>query len=128
MSAICPILRTSFDDYLSDTLPAPQRRILRQHLSECEECRRAALEKDLSFTFAAPFSPEPVAPAEAASILASVRTGVALRRTEIRVRRASGRRIAGSVAAAAAALALAILIPGGRPGRVETAAARPSAK
>ena len=128
MSVICPILRTSFDDYLADTLPAPQRRILREHLASCDECRRAALEKDASFAFARPFSPEPVDASDAARILASVRTGVALRQTELRIRRASGRRIAGSVTAAAAALALAVLIPGGgSTHHIQTAAVHPSA-
>jgi anti-sigma factor RsiW len=128
VSAICPILRTSFDDYIADTLPAPQRRILREHLAACDDCRRAALEKDPSLAFARPFSPEPVDASDAARILASVRTGVALRQTELRIRGGSGRRIAGSVAAAAAALALALLIPGGRSTRpVETASVRPPA-
>jgi anti-sigma factor RsiW len=128
MSAICPILRTSFDDYLADTLPAPQRRILRDPLAACAECRRAALEKDSSFAFARPFAPEPVAESDAARILAAVRTGVALRRTEQRLGRVSSHRIAGSAAAAAAALALALLIPGGGSARrVQTAAARPTA-
>src|SRR5262245_40840300 len=117
MSALCPILRTSFDDYVADTLPAPQRRILREHLAACDDCRRAALEKASSLAFARPVAPEPVDASDAARILASVRTGVALRQTEMRIRRASGRRIAGSAAAAAAALALALLIPGGGSGR-----------
>jgi anti-sigma factor RsiW len=128
MSAICPILRTSFDDYLADSLPAPQRRILREHLAACAECRRAAVEKDPSFAFARPFAAEPLAEAEGARILAAVRTGVAFRQTEQRIRRASGRRIAGSAAAAAATLALAVLIPGGGSARrVQTAGARPAA-
>jgi len=133
MSAICPILRSSFDDYLADTLPAPQRHILREHLATCDDCRRAALEKDSTFAFASPFSPEPVEAADAARILASVRTGVALSRTERRLRRtgarrASGRKIAASIAAAAAGLALVLLTPGGGSARrVETAAARPAA-
>jgi anti-sigma factor RsiW len=127
MSAICPILRTSFDDYLADTLPAPQRRILREHLASCAECRRAAIEKDPAFAFARPFAPEPVSEGDASRILAAVRTGVALRQTELRLRRASSRRIAGSVAAAAAALVLALMIPGGGSARrVQTAAARPT--
>ena len=33
MSPICSILRASFGDYLGDALPAPQRRILREHLA-----------------------------------------------------------------------------------------------
>ncbi|HEX4439037.1 MAG TPA: zf-HC2 domain-containing protein [Thermoanaerobaculia bacterium] len=132
MSVLCPILRASgsLDDYLADTLPAPQRRILREHLAACDECRRAAIEKDASFAFARPFAAEPVGASDAARILASVRTGVALRQTELRISRtsASGHRIAGSVAAAAAALALAVLIPGGgSPHHVQTAAAHASA-
>ena len=36
MSPVCAILRESFDDYLADRLPAPQRRILREHLAACD--------------------------------------------------------------------------------------------
>jgi len=128
VSALCPILRTSFDDYLADVLPAPQRRILREHLAACADCRRAALEKDPSFAFARPFAPEPVAEETAARILDAVRTGVALRQTEQRLRGVSSGRIAGSAAAAAAALVLALLIPGGGSSRrARTADARPGA-
>ena len=55
MSALCPILRTSFDDYLADALPPPQRRMLREHLAACDECRREAVAKDPTFAFARPF-------------------------------------------------------------------------
>jgi len=128
VSALCPILRTSFDDYLADALPAPQRRMLREHLAACDECRREAVAKDPTFAFARPFAPEPVAAGDAARILDAVRTGVALRRTEQKLG-ASRRRIAGGAAAAAAAIALAVLIPsgGGSAHSVATAAARPPA-
>jgi anti-sigma factor RsiW len=128
MSAICSILRTSFDDYLADALPAPQRRMLREHLAACEECRREAVAKDPTFAFARPFAPEPVAAEDAARILGAVRTGVALRRTEQKLG-ASRRRIAGGAAAAAAAIALAVLLPsgGGSAHRIVAAAARPPA-
>lgn len=119
MTAICSIVREGFGDYLSDALPAPQRRILREHLAACAECREAALERDASLVFARRVE-EGVGPEESAEILASVRTGVAHIEAERRLRR---RRTGRPAAAAAAAVALLVLIvPSVRP-RTETTTA-----
>jgi hypothetical protein len=114
VSPICSILRGSFEDYQKDALPAPQRKMLREHLSACAECREQAIAQEPAFLFARPLREEVGAP-EAERILASVRTGVALMETERRIR-SSRRRFAGSAAAAAAVAALVLLTPvrGGR--------------
>jgi len=117
MSPICAILRESFDDYLGDALPAPQRRMLREHLSACAECLAAAAAKDASFLFARPM-PEEAAPDEAARILAGVRAGVGHIETGRRIAAAARRRYAGVAAAAAVAL-LVLTIPGGSGARRE---------
>jgi len=114
MSAICGLLRESFDDYLGERLPAPQRQILREHLGACDACRADAAGRDASLIFARPFAREDVAPAETAAILASVRTGVAHIETERRVAGAGRGRRRSAVAAAAAAVALlALTVTGG---------------
>lgn len=124
MSVICPILRGSFEEYRNDALPAPQRRILREHLSVCVECRDLAAAGDPSMIFARPFPDETLPSAEASRILDNVRTAVAFAQTEQRIRRTS-RRAVGAVAAAAAFGALLILTPGGGTGTgpIETAVA-----
>jgi anti-sigma factor RsiW len=117
MSPICGILRESFDDYLGDALPAPQRKMLREHLAACAECLAAAAAKDASFLFARPM-PEELAPDETARILVGVRTGVGHIETERRIEAATRRRFAGVAAAAAVAL-LVLTIPGGSNARRE---------
>ena len=84
MSPVCAILRESFDDYLGDALPAPQRRMLREHLTACDGCLAAAAQKDASLLFARPMA-EDVAPDETARILAGVRAGVGHIETERRI-------------------------------------------
>ena len=113
MSSICGILRTSFGDYLSDTLPAPQRQILREHLAACVPCRDLAAAQDPTFLFARPMR-EDVSAADARRILEAVRTGVSFLETERRIGRATPRRFAGGVAAAAAVAVLLLSAPGGR--------------
>ena len=117
MSPVCAILRESFDDYLGDALPAPQRRMLREHLTACAGCLAAAAEKDASFLFARPMA-EAVAPDETARILDGVRAGVGHIETERRIAMATRRRFAGVAAAAAVAL-LVLTIPGGSDARRE---------
>ena len=111
MSAICGILRGSFEDYLADALPPPQRRILREHLAACPACRELAAAKDPTFVFARPVR-DAVLPEETARILSAVKTGVALMETEKRIRRSRRRLAGGAGAAAAAAAALVLLLPG----------------
>jgi hypothetical protein len=113
MSAVCGILRESFDEYLSETLPAPQRRMLREHLAACETCRDAAAAKDASLLFARPTTTEEVRPDETAEILAAVRAGVAHIETERRIAGHPGRRRSAVAAAAAAVALLALTVPGG---------------
>jgi predicted anti-sigma-YlaC factor YlaD len=114
VSPLCPIVRESLADYLGERLPAPQRRILREHLAACAECRDTAAAQDASLVFARPFSAEDVASEESASILASVRTGVAHIEAERRIRAARpSRKRAARVAAAAAVALLALTIPAG---------------
>jgi anti-sigma factor RsiW len=127
MSAICPIVREGFGDYLADRLPAPQRRILREHLAACEACREAAASRDASLLLARPFGAEEEVSAEtSASILASVRAGVAHIETERRIRGERPVKRRAAVAAAAAVLALlAVTVPSGR--RAERLAAHPPA-
>ncbi len=113
MSAICGILRGSFDDYLRDALPAPQRLILREHLAACVSCRDLAAAQDPTFLFARPLREE-VPAADARRILEAVKTGVAFLETERRIGGASRRRFAGGAAAAAAVALFLLAIPGGR--------------
>ncbi len=128
MSAICPIVRSSFGDYAADRLPAPQRRILRDHLAACPECRALAAAQDATFLFARPFPAEELPVAQAARILGNVRTAVAFAQTEARIRRTTRRRVTLSSAAAAAAFAaLLLLAPSSGARRSQTvAAARPT--
>ena len=125
MSALCPILRGSFGDYLADALPAPQRRILRDHLLACEDCRRLAVAEDATYLFARPLR-ENVTAAETGRILDAVRTGVAFLETERRIRRVARRRVAGGLAAAAAVVVMLLVVPGGRRPESEAAAPEPS--
>jgi anti-sigma factor RsiW len=110
MSSLCAILRGSFEDYLSDALPVPQRRILREHLAACPVCRDLASAQDPTILFARPIREE-IPEGERQQILAAVRTGVALMETERRIGRSSRRRLGGAAAAAAVA-ALVLLSPG----------------
>jgi len=106
MSAICGIVLAGLDDYRADALPAPQRRILRDHLAACAVCREAATAGDASLLFARRLD-ENVPAEEVEDVLAAVRTGVAHIEAERRLRRPGrGRRWA----AAAAAIALAALL------------------
>ncbi|HKD18017.1 MAG TPA: zf-HC2 domain-containing protein [Thermoanaerobaculia bacterium] len=114
MSPLCPIVREGLADYLGERLPAPQRRILREHLAVCAECRNTAAAEDASLVFARPTTAEDVAPEEVASILASVRTGVAHIEAERRIGASRpSRKRAARVAAAAAVTLLALTIPAG---------------
>jgi len=126
VSPICGILRESFDDYLADALPAPQRRMLREHLAACDACRDAAADRDASLVFARPAAAEEIGPDETAAILAAVRTGVSHIETERRIQGArSGQRRSAAVAAAAAVSLLALTMPGGALRPVARVAALP---
>ena len=113
MSPICGILRTSFGDYLRDTLPAPQRKILREHLAACVPCRDLAASQDPTFLFARPMR-EDVSASDTRRILEAVKMGVSFLETERRIGRGTRRRFAGGAAAAAAVAVLLLASPGGR--------------
>ena len=126
MSVICPILRGSFEDYRRDALPAPQRRMLREHLAACAECRNLAAAQDPAMLFARPFATEEVPEVDAKRILANVRTAVAFAETERRIGKSSRRKFASVAAAAAVFGALLVMAPRGGDRGVETAAVRPT--
>jgi len=126
MSVLCPILRGSFEDYRRDALPAPQRRMLREHLAACAECRNLAAAQDPAMLFARPFVTEEVPEVDAKRILANVRTAVAFAETERRIGKSSRRKFASVAAAAAVFGALLLMAPRGGDRGVETAAVRPT--
>ena len=126
MSVLCPILRGSFEDYRRDALPAPQRRILREHLAACPECRDLAAAQDPTMLFARPFATLEVPEVDAKRILANVRTAVAFAETERRIGKSSRRKFASVAAAAAVFGALLLMAPRGGDRGVETAAVRPT--
>lgn len=109
-STVCAIVRSGFEGYLRDSLAAPQRRMLRDHLSSCAACRDAAAALDPTLLFARPIRDE-IPEEDGRRILAAVRTGVELMETERRIGGRSRRRLLAPAAAAAVA-ALALLSPG----------------
>ena len=112
MSPVCAIVRSSFEGYASDALAAPQRRMLRDHLESCRDCRDAAAAADPTLLFARPIRDE-MAEKDREAILASVRTGVDLMQAERRIAGRPRRRLIGP-AAAAAVTALLFWTPGWR--------------
>jgi hypothetical protein len=128
VSAICPIVRGGIEDYLADALPAPQRRILREHLEGCPECAAAATAKDPTLVFARRFE-ENLAAGEGERILAAVRTGMALMESERRIARTRARRRSIGLATAAAAVVAVctLLLWGGSASRPDADAARVAA-
>jgi Putative zinc-finger len=125
MSPLCGILRDGLEDYLAERLPAPQRRILREHLAACDACRSQAVARDVSLAFAHPFSPEPTSAADVDAVLASVRAGVAHIEAERRIAGGRRGRRVSAAAAAAAFVLLALTVPGGAR-RESTVAALPA--
>jgi hypothetical protein len=128
VSAICPIVRGGIEDYLADALPAPQRRILREHLEGCPECAAAATAKDPTLVFARRFE-ENLAAGEGERILSAVRTGMALMESERRIARTRARRRSIGLATAAAAVVAVctLLLWGGSASRPDADAARVAA-
>jgi anti-sigma factor RsiW len=111
-SPVCTIVRSSFADYLRDALPAPQRKMLRDHLAACPSCRAAAGATDPTLRFARPVRVADELPeGMAREILAAVRTGVDLLETERRLK-ARPRRLRASSRAAAAVAAVVLLSSG----------------
>jgi len=137
-TALCERTRAALPEYLAETLGESGRREVRGHLAVCAACRAEAASADPTLLFAFSNPPE-VSSAEVASVVESVRAGIALREAERRIappapRRASGR--AARAAAAAAVLLLTLAISSGPPGSappapagksVEAASAGPTA-
>jgi len=111
---VCTIVRASFADYLRDALPAPQRKMLRDHLASCPACRVAAVAADPTLRFAvpAPVGVDAIPEGMANDILAAVRTGVGLLEAERRLTRPRRLRVSSTRRAAAAVAALVLLSSG----------------
>jgi anti-sigma factor RsiW len=113
VSASCGTVRERISPYLADALTADDRREFREHLASCPACRDrvAGVEPSLLFSRV---GPEEVSAEDVARVLAGVRAGIALVRTESRVgraRRGSRRRVA-AMASAAALAAMTLVLPG----------------
>jgi anti-sigma factor RsiW len=127
VSVPCGTVRDRLPRYLEDALAAGDRRELREHLASCEGCRREVAQIEPSLLFARVPADE-VSAEDVLSVLAGVRSGIALAETERRVgrsRRRSRRRLA-AIASAAALAAMTLVLPGsGRP-PVDSVAKTPS--
>ncbi|MCA1581963.1 MAG: zf-HC2 domain-containing protein [Acidobacteria bacterium] len=108
MNPRCHETRSRFDGYLQEALSREERSEVRAHLALCETCRAAASRLHPEILFAL-LPVESVSTEDAARILDGVRSGIALKAAESRVRRAPrhGRRLGGTAAAAAAAVFIA---------------------
>lgn len=111
MSLSCSSVRSHLALYVAEGLSRKQRSAFREHLTQCANCRQEAAEADPSLLFAA-LPREEVSAQEVAHVLASVRSGIALREAERKVGVRRWRRLAG-VAGAALLAATALLLPGG---------------
>lgn len=118
MSADCERVRRNLRDYGRESLPAGPRQEVREHLAGCAACRMQAASIDPTALFGT-LAPKAVSSAEVASVVASVRAGIALRQVEKRIARrpvrrreqATGRGI--RAAAAAAVVLLTLAVPSG---------------
>ncbi|HEY7111868.1 MAG TPA: zf-HC2 domain-containing protein [Thermoanaerobaculia bacterium] len=129
MTALCEKTRAALPEYLAESLAPSERRALRAHLSVCAACRAEAATLDPTLVFAAAGTAAAASPAEVASIVVSVRTGIALRQAERKIAPAApsraGRR-GPRAAAAAAVLLLTLAISSGSRPSVPSVAAAPS--
>ena len=119
MSASCREILERLGPYAAEELPASERRVVRDHLAACGDCRREALEADPTLLFAGPVPIEDVSAADAARILEGVKAAVSVRQAERRLgsgeanARKVGRRRATTAAAVAAVALLTLSLPGG---------------
>jgi hypothetical protein len=122
VSLSCAETLACLGPYAAEDLPDERRRAVREHLAFCGECQTRAVAADPTLLFARPVPIEEVPAADAARILEGVRAAVALRQAERRLASGEqrepgaghrvGRRWA-AVAAALAAMALLMVVPGG---------------
>ncbi|MGH9316500.1 MAG: anti-sigma factor [Thermoanaerobaculia bacterium] len=111
MSFSCQMVRARFAGYAAETLGAEERRAVRAHLAGCRSCFEEAAACDATLLFARAGSEE--APAEEiARVLSAVRTGIALKTAEQRLRPRTSRRLFAALAAAAAVVILLVALPG----------------
>lgn len=113
MSASCGTILERVPAYLEDALTADERREFRNHLASCPACRNRVAGVEPSLLFAR-VGPEDVSAEDVARVLAGVRAGIALARTEKRVggpSRGTRRRMA-AMASAAALAAMTLVLPG----------------
>jgi hypothetical protein len=117
VTALCERTRAALPEYLAESLGESGRRAVRNHLAVCAACRAEAGAADptLLFAFA---NPREVSSAEVASVVESVRAGIALRQAERRIAPpATSRpsRHGARAAAVAAVLLLTLAISSGPP-------------
>lgn len=110
-AAGCAAARSRFPAYRDETLARDERTAVRDHIGACVACRGEAARFDPVLLFAA-MPQETVSAAEAAEILAAVRSGIALKTAEKRIESGArllspARRISATAAAVAAAVVLA---------------------
>jgi hypothetical protein len=119
MSEACRRVRPKLTEYGREALAGAERGVVREHLKGCAGCRAEAASIDPALLFAG-LPAEAVSADEVASVVASVRAGIALRQAERRIERPSrrrlgqvGRRRAIRAAAAAAVVLLTLAVPSG---------------
>ncbi|HTO77086.1 MAG TPA: zf-HC2 domain-containing protein [Thermoanaerobaculia bacterium] len=117
MTALCERTRAALPEYLAESLGESDRRAVRNHVAVCAGCRAEAAAADPTLLFAFANPPE-VSSAEVASVVESVRAGIALRQAERRIAPPAPSRPSrrgARAAAAAAVLLLALAISSGPP-------------
>jgi anti-sigma factor RsiW len=107
----CETVRDRLAGYLEDNLIAADARAVREHVAACPACRDDAVARDPSLLFARAGSEE-VSSEDVAAVLAGVRAGLALRKTERKLGSGRSRRRLGATAAAAALAAMVLVLPG----------------
>jgi anti-sigma factor RsiW len=119
MSASCQRVRGELLAYGREELSLPDRRAVREHLAACAACRAEAASTDPVLLFAG-LPAAAVSSIEVASVVASVRAGIALRQAERRIEGlpvrsdvGKGRGRALRAAAAAAVVVLTMAVPSG---------------
>ena len=112
MSAFCETVLERIPLYLEDALTAEDRREFRAHLASCPACRDRVAGVEPSLLFAR-VATEEVSAEDVAQVLAGVRAGIALARSQRRVGESRGsRRRMAAMASAAALAAMTLVLPG----------------
>jgi anti-sigma factor RsiW len=130
VTAPCERARAALPEYLAESLGEADRRALRDHLAVCAACRAEAAAADPTLLFAFANPPE-VSSAEVASVVESVRAGIALRQAERRIAPPAPSppsRRGARAAAVAAVLLLTLAISSGPPRSAPTAPSAPAVK